>query len=101
LIQQDAETLYEALCGALRKSLSEGGAVALTAALTDQPIELVAESMELLTPDETLAVVNWMDDARAFALLPLLDDERVKYVMAHVPAGRIAHFDAVPATPET
>lgn len=99
MIQQDSETLYEALCGALRKSLSEGGAVALTAALTDQPIELVAEAVELLTPDETLAVVNWLDDARAFALLPLLDDDRVEYVMAHVPAGRIAHFDTVSATP--
>lgn len=99
MIQQDSETLYEALCGALRKSLSEGGAVALTAALTDRPIELVAEAMELLTLDETLAIVNWLDDARAFALLPLLDDDRAEYVMAHVPAGRIAHFDTIPAVP--
>ncbi len=100
MIQQDTETLYEALCGALRKSLSEGGAVALTAALKEQPIERVTEAMALLTPDETLAIVNWLDDERAFALLPLLDSERSDYVIAHIPAGRLAHFETLPVAPE-
>ncbi|BDI29687.1 hypothetical protein CCAX7_17380 [Capsulimonas corticalis] len=84
------QTLYENLCAALRKPLSQGGHLALTATLCNQSAQSIADAAQELTDDEMLALFNWLDDTRAEAILPLLGEERAAYVLLHAPPGRLA-----------
>jgi Mg/Co/Ni transporter MgtE len=81
--------LYDCLCAALRKSLSDGGHLALTAALQNQTTGNIAVVIELMTDDEALAIFNWLDDHRAAELLRDLRPERVSYLLHHAPPGRV------------
>jgi len=81
--------LYDCLCAALRKPLSEGGYIALTAALTNLAADDIAMVVESMTDDEALAIFNWLDDRRAVQLLRNLPTRQVDYLMRHAPAGRI------------
>ncbi len=81
--------LYDCLCAALRKPLSDGGHIALTAALQNKPVEVIAEAVKLMTADEALAVFNWLDDRRAKGLLSELRPELTSYLLHHAPAGRV------------
>jgi len=81
--------LYDCLCAALRKPLSEGGHLALTAALTNLPAGDIAGVVELMTNDEALAIFNWLDDNRAQRMLYDLGPEQVSYLLHHAPPGRI------------
>jgi hypothetical protein len=90
---QHHQDLFDALCSALRRPLSEGGHVALTAALHDQPADAIAETLSAMEPDEALAVFNWLDDVRASGVLLLVDEELAAFLAMHAPAGRMAHMD--------
>ncbi len=81
--------LYDCLCAALRKPLSEGGHLALTAALTNCHADDIAGVIKLLTNDEALAIFNWLDDSRAQIVLHELEPEKVDYLLRHAPPGRI------------
>ncbi|MEO7716558.1 MAG: hypothetical protein ABIY70_10165 [Capsulimonas sp.] len=83
-------TLYDSLCAALRKPLSQGGHLALTATLVNQTPQAIADATQGLTDDEMLALFNWLDDSRAEAVLPLLDPDRAAYVLRHAPPGRLS-----------
>lgn len=87
---QTHHTLFENLCAALRKPLSQGGHLALTATLGNQSAEAIADAAQNLTDDEILVLFNWLDDSRAEAILPLLSEERAAYVLRHAPPGRLA-----------
>ena len=87
---QVQHTLYDNLCAALRKPLSQGGHLALTAVLRDQSPAAIAGATQNLTDDEMLALFNWLDDTRAEAVLPLMDPARTAYVLRHAPPGRLA-----------
>lgn len=84
------ETLYDALCGALRKPLSEGGWLGLVAALKDRDAGEIAAAMRSLTYPEALVVFNWIDNARASQVLPLLDATEEEYLLTNAPSGRLA-----------
>ena len=88
--------LYDCLCAALRKPLSEGGYLALTAALTNRPPNDIAVVVELMTNDEALAIFNWLDDLRAQKMLVGLRPEQASYLLHHAPPGRICKmFDSL------
>jgi Mg/Co/Ni transporter MgtE len=81
--------LYDCLCAALRKPLSEGGHLALTAALNNLAGDDIAVVLDLMTNDEALAIFNWLDDRRAKRMLTGLRPDQVNYLLRHAPAGRI------------
>lgn len=87
---QNRENLYDYLCAALRKPLSQGGYLALTAALRDQGPRDIAAACAAMTDDEALVVFNWLDNDRASLLLGELSPEQAGYLLSHAPPGRIA-----------
>ena len=90
MIQQTVQIIYEGLCGALRRPLSEGGHLALTAALHGADTATIAEALQQLTRVEALAVFNWLDNARAVEVLAGLDSQLAQFLLKNAPAGRIA-----------
>ncbi|HEY3332086.1 MAG TPA: hypothetical protein VGK19_18805 [Capsulimonadaceae bacterium] len=97
MTNQDFETLYQNVCAALRKPLSDAGGVGLTAAFQHCTSAEVGEIVAKLTPMEALTVFDWLDDVRATAMLAELPDAHVTYILANAPAGRIAHLSVEPA----
>jgi Mg/Co/Ni transporter MgtE len=89
---QKKVNLYDCLCAALRKPLSQGGYIALTAALQSQPAEEIATVVEMMSNDEALAIFNWLDDWRASQMLQGLRPEQVQYLLHHAPAGRLSRM---------
>jgi Mg/Co/Ni transporter MgtE len=84
--------LYDCLCAALRKPISEGGHLALTAALNNRPATDIAVVVDLLSDDEALAIFNWLDNRRAEEMLHVLKPERIDYILRHAPAGRVGNL---------
>src|SRR5579862_7086454 len=84
------EKLYEHLCSALRKPLSDGGHLALIASLKDQSATNIAEALELMTGDEATLIFNWLEDRRAIELLDEVDPEMADYIINHAAPGRLA-----------
>ncbi len=93
MLVQNTAALYDALCGALRKSFSEGGHLALTAALTDQTPRCIVDAVTRMTPDEALAVFLWLDNARASSAISLLDRDLAAYILRHLPSGRASGLE--------
>ena len=93
LLVQNTTALYDALCGALRKSFSEGGHLALTAALHAQTPCCIVDAVSRLTPDEALAVFMWLDNARASSAISLLDHDLAAYILRHLPSGRASSLE--------
>lgn len=97
-MEHDAsQKLTETLKNALQKPLGDGGDLRLTAALTRRhPAEIVG-AMSLLTRAETLAVFNWLDNARAAEVLDELPPDTVRFLTDNAPLGRItAMLDYLP-----
>jgi Mg/Co/Ni transporter MgtE len=88
--QSQKTNLYDCLCAALRKPLSEGGHLALTAALHDLTAADIAGVVDLLTNDEAVVIFDWLDDTRAQLLLKHVKPEQAAYVLLHAPPGRIS-----------
>ena len=86
------QNLYECLCAALRRPLSQGG-VALISTLKDQKPEDIAAALRLMTDDEATLLFNWLEDDRAVAVLGYLTAETTKYILHHAPPGRLANLD--------
>ncbi len=84
--------LTQALYGALRKPGGSGGDIALTAALQGKHPAAIVSAMTRLTPAESLAVFNWLDNDRAAEVLDELDPEAVRYLTQHAPPGRIVEM---------
>jgi len=93
LLVQNTAALYDALCGALRKPFSEGGHIALTAALHDQSPHCIVDAVTRLTRDEALAVFLWLDNARASSAISLLDQDLADYILRHLPSGRASSLE--------
>lgn len=93
MLVQNNTALYDAICGALRKSFSEGGHLALMAALNAQSPRCIVDAVNRLTPDEALAVFLWLDNARACSAISLLDDDLAAYIMRHLPSGRASTLE--------
>ena len=81
--------LTEALKAALRKPLGQGGDLRMTAALAGRHPAEIVESMGSLTRAETLAVFNWLDNARAAEVLDELPPDMVRFLTDNAPLGRI------------
>ena len=97
-MEQDAsQKLTETLKNALNKPLGDGGDLRLTAALTGRhPAEIVG-AMGSLSRAETLAVFNWLDNARAAEVLDELPPDMVRFLTDNAPLGRItALLDHLP-----
>jgi Mg/Co/Ni transporter MgtE len=92
--QQNNESVYNNVCAALRKPLSEGGGVGLMAAFRLSTASEIAAVVSRLTPSEALTVFSWLDDVRAIAMLSELPAEMVNFILASAPPGRIAHISA-------
>lgn len=90
---QNTVALYNALCGALRKPFSEGGHVALTAALSHQSADCIVDAVSHMTQDEAVAVFLWLDNARAATAIPLLDHDLADYILHHLPSGRVPRLN--------
>ena len=90
MIPMHKTDLYDNLCAALRKPLSQGGHLALTAALRDQQPRDIASALEAMNDDEALIVFHWLDDDRASLLLSEIRPEQASYLLRHAPPGRMA-----------
>jgi len=97
MTRQLFETLFQNVCAALRKPLSDAGGVGLTAAFQHCTAGEIAEIVSKLTPPEALTVFDWLDDVRATGMLAELPAELARYIVTHAPAGRIAHLSVEPA----
>ena len=89
---QGAQTraLTERLRAALRVPPGDGGDLALTAALRGRHPADIADAMGALARSESLAVFNWLDNARAAEVLDELDPDLTGYLVQNAPPGRIA-----------
>jgi Mg/Co/Ni transporter MgtE len=85
-----ATDLATRLRAALRVAPGDGGDLALTAALRGRHPADIAEAMTTLARPESLAVFNWLDNARAAEVLDELDPELTGYLVQNAPQGRIA-----------
>ncbi len=97
-MEHDAsQKLAETLKNALSKPLGDGGDLRLTAALHRRhPAEIVG-AMAQMTRAETLAVFNWLDNARAAEVLDELPPDTVRFLTDNAPNGRItALLDHLP-----
>ncbi len=83
-------TLAQRLRAALRVPPGDGGDLALIAALRNRHPADIAEAMALLERAETLAVFNWLDNARAAQVLDEIDPEASRFLIENAPPGRIA-----------
>ena len=92
MTRQVFEAKYQNACAALRKPLSDGGGVGLTAAFRDCTASDIAEVVSNLTHEEALAVFSWLGDAQAVAMLTEVPEEMAAYVVKNAPAGRIARL---------
>lgn len=92
-----SQKLTETLRNALQKPLGDGGDLRLTAALQGRhPAEIVG-AMSHLARAETLAVFNWLDNARAAEVLDELPPDTVRFLTNNAPLGRItALLDHLP-----
>ena len=89
--------LTDTLRNALQKPLGDGGDLRLTAALTGRHPAEIVEAMTHLTRAETLAVFNWLDNARAAEVLDELPPDTVRFLTDSAPLGRItALLDHLP-----
>ena len=86
------QNLYECLCAAFRKPLSQCGA-ALISSLKDQTAEDIASALRRMTDDEATLLFNWLEDDRAVGVLGYLSVETTDYILRHAPPGRIANLD--------
>jgi len=86
------QNLYECLCAALRRPLSQCGA-ALVSTLKDQKSEDIAAALRLMTDDEASLLFNWLEDDRAIEVLGYLTPETTEYILRHAPCGRLANLD--------
>ncbi len=86
------QNIYECLCAALRRPLSQCGA-ALISTLKDQTAEDIAAAIRLMTDDEATLLFDWLDDDRAVQVLSFLPGNMVSYVLRHAPPGRLANLD--------
>jgi Mg/Co/Ni transporter MgtE len=84
--------LYDCLCAAVRKPLSEGGSVALTATLHGQTTDQIVLAVSKMTNQDALAVFNWLDDWRASELLHNLKPDQAQYVVRNAPPGRLSRI---------
>ena len=84
-----SQKLAGTLKAALSKPLGEGGDLRLTAALTGRHPAQIVEAMSVLTRAETLAVFNWLDNARAAEVLDELPPDMVRFLTDNAPLGRI------------
>lgn len=82
--------LTERLRAALRVPPGDGGDLALTAALRGRHPADIAEAMGALARSESLAVFNWLDNARAAEVLDELERDLTNYLVQNAPPGRIA-----------
>ncbi len=82
--------LAERLRAALRVPPGDGGDLALTAALRGRHPADIAEAMGALARPESLAVFNWLDNARAAEVLDELERDLTNYLVQNAPPGRIA-----------
>ena len=88
-----SQRLTETLRAALSKPLGEGGDVRMTAALTGRHPAEIVEAMEGgLSRAETLAVFNWLDNARAADVLDDLPPDTVRFLTDSAPLGRITEL---------
>ena len=94
MTRQVFEATYQNACAALRKPLSDGGGVGLTAAFKFCTPGEIAEVVSTLTNSEGLTVFGWLDDVRAVAMLIELPEEMAHYIVVNAPPGRIAHLSA-------
>lgn len=89
-MEHDAsQKLTQTLRNALQKPLGDGGDLRLTAALTGRHPAEIVEAMGHLTRAETLAVFNWLDNARAAEVLDELPPDTVRFLTNNAPLGRI------------
>ncbi len=97
-MEHDAsQKLTQMLRNALQKPLGGGGDLRLTAALTGRHPAEIVEAMGHLTRAETLAVFNWLDNARAAEVLDELPPDTVRFLTDNAPLGRItALLDHLP-----
>ncbi len=85
------------LRNALQKPLGDGGDLRLTAALVGRHPAEIVEAVTHLTRAETLAVFNWLDNARAAEVLDELPPDTVRFLTNNAPLGRItALLDHLP-----
>lgn len=92
MTRQMFEATFQNACAALRKPLSDGGGVGLTAAFKFCTSSEIAEVAASLTDAEALTVFEWLDDVRAVAVLSELPDEKARFIIANAPPGRVAHL---------
>ena len=97
-MKASTQDLYEGLCAALRRPLSQASP-ALISSLKDQDPEDIGVAMRRMTGDEATLLFNWLDDDRALAALGYLTAEMTDYILRHAPPGRIASLDVVSALP--
>ncbi len=90
MIPRHKTELHDDLCAALRKPLSQGGHLALTAALRDRQPREIADAIEAMNDDEALIVFHWLDNERASLLLSEVRPEQAHYLQRHAPPGRMA-----------
>ena len=97
-MEHDAtQKLTETVRNALQKPLGDGGDLRLTAALTGRHPAEIVEAMSHLSRAETLAVFNWLDNARAAEVLDELPPDTVRFLTDNAPLGRItALLDHLP-----
>lgn len=87
---QTTLSLAQRLRQALRAPGGAGGDIALVAATQDVRVEDVAEALRDLTNPEALAIFNWLDNARAAAVLGNLEPDTARYLLANAPPSRLA-----------
>ncbi|MGI4790322.1 MAG: magnesium transporter [Janthinobacterium lividum] len=89
-MEHDAvQRLTESLKSALSKPLGDGGDLRMMAALTGRHPAVIVEAMGAMTRAESLAVFNWLDNARAAEILDELPPDMVRFLTDNAPLGRI------------
>jgi magnesium transporter len=82
--------LADRLRAALRVPPGDGGDLAMIAALRNQHPADIADALLALEKRESLAVFNWLDNARAAQVLEEVDPATSHYFIDNAPPGRIA-----------
>jgi len=88
-MENSAHKLMGTLKAALSKPLGDGGDLRMTAALQGRHPAEIVDAMDGLTRAETLAVFNWLDNARAAEVLDELPPDMVRFLTDNAPLSRI------------